>query len=345
MLSVGLYAVFPAFSDVYRLWRRQAGVVPGELAPDAFEYPPVAAAIWEPFTWLPSARSAVVANGILMVLAAVGVTWLLQRYHEEGLSPDRRIWIASPALLILLPMNWDVGVAFTVISGLALLVSTSTSTAGVSLGVGLAWKISPGSLVLPLLPLIADRRRRATFLVTGVLTVGAAYTAFILLKPNIWQIHLDFASSRADYQQTIWGGVDWVVSLLGFDMSGGAINIMSTIAVIVSLLALTIWVGRHHPTFAEAATLAMTLFVLFNKVFKPAYVLWLIPLLALAGTRRTSARAIEAGALIYFAVVFFPLPGWLAPVAAGVMIIALALVVIEVARRYSIGESTRTSVG
>lgn len=110
---MALFAAFPAFSDIYRLWRRQAGVVPGELAPEAFEYPPIAAVIFEPLTWLPSARWAVLVNGLVMVVAAIAVTRLIRRHTEPGTSPDTHLWVASPALLFLLPMNWDVAVALT----------------------------------------------------------------------------------------------------------------------------------------------------------------------------------------------------------------------------------------
>lgn len=336
LLSVALFAAFPAFSDIYRLWRRQAGVVPGELAPEAFEYPPIAALVFEPLTWLPSARWAVVVNGLVMVLAAVAVTWLIYRHTEPGLSPDTRLWVASPALLFLLPMNWDVAVALTSVLGLSLLIGQSESKAGLTFGIGSAWKIAPGSLVLPVLPLIHGWRRRIAFLVAGGVTVVLSYAAYIVLQPDIWRIHLDFASSRSDYQPTIWGGLEAVLSFFEVDLSLTAVNVLSAAAVALGLIAATVWTAMKRPRFAEAAAVAMSLFLLFNKIFKPAYVLWLIPLLALAGSKRANVRVLEAAVLLSFAVVFFPaVPDWLLPIGATVRILMLAVVVWEILRRYA----------
>lgn len=335
LLSVALFAAFPAFSDIYRLWRRQAGVVPGELAPEAFEYPPIAALVFKPLTWLPSARWAVVVNGLVMVVAAVAVTWFIQRHTERGLSPDTRLWVASPALLFLLPMNWDVAVALTAVLGLSFLIAQSESKAGLTFGAGFGWKIAPGSLVLPVLPLINGWRRRIAFLFGGGITVIVSYGAYVLFRPDGWQTHLDFASSRTDYQPTIWGGLDAVLSFLGVDLSLTTVNVVSGASVALALIGATAWTAVKRPTFAESAAIAMSLFLLFNKIFKHAYILWLIPLLALAGTKRLRVRILEVAVLVSFAAVFFPvMPQWLTPISAAVRTLVLVFVITEISGRY-----------
>jgi uncharacterized membrane protein len=334
LLSVGLYAAFPAFSDIYRLWRRQAGVVPGELAPEAFEYPPLAAVFWEPLSMLPSARTAVVVNGLLMVGAAVAVTWLLQRSNDGPRPPLPRLWVASPALLFFLPINWDVAAALMVMAGLALLASQKAASAGAMFGGGMALKIFPGSLFLPLLPLIEGRKPRLRFLGSGFVVVAAAYATYVVARPDIWRIHLDLAASRSDYQTTVWALLDWALDHLGIPLTVSSINLMSLLITSLGLMVLTLWVYRRRPTFGEAATLAIIVFILFNKVFKPQYVLWVVPLLALIGAKRTTTRTLEFAAITEFATIYFTLPLLLAPVAAAVRIGALVVLSREIVSRY-----------
>lgn len=112
-------------------------------------------------------------------------------------------------------------------------------------------------------------------------------------------------------------------------------NVLSAAAVALALIGATVWTASKRPTFAEAAALAMSLFLLFNKIFKPAYILWLIPLLALVGSKRAYVRILEAAVLLSFTVVFFPaVPQRLLPIGAAVRILMLVLVIAEVIRRY-----------
>lgn len=50
------------------------------------------------------------------------------------------------------------------------------------------------------------------------------------------------------------------------------------------------------------------MFLLFNKVMKPQYVLWGLPFLAWNRSNRPTLRLLEVAAIIQFAVIYFPLP-------------------------------------
>ena len=158
LLGTALFAVAPFVSDVYRLWRRSAGLVPGGFSPGQFEYPPLSALYWAPFPRFPSATWAVVANGLVMTLFAVGVTWLLVYARRSGLSPDIRFWAASPALIFFLPIGWDVAVALFALAGVILVGVGRFRSAGAALSLGAVFKIFPGAAILPLLPLIPGVR-------------------------------------------------------------------------------------------------------------------------------------------------------------------------------------------
>lgn len=323
---MALYATFPPFSDIYRLWRREAGMgIYGGLGPGEFEYPPLAALYFEPLSYLPSSRWAVVVNGLLMVVAAVLVTRLLLSVagRPSGRDVDVRMWAMSPALLLFLPINWDVVAVWLALAAVLALESQRSAVSGSLLGAGVSLKVFHGALVLPLVPLISGWRNRLRFLGGGLLLVVVSYAAYIIAFPETWRIHLDFAAARDDFESSLWGVVDWIGGAFGMGLSLDAVNSLSSAAVLGALVALTLWSWLKRPTLVQAAVLALIAFLLFNKVFKPQYVLWVLPFLAWNGSSRPTVRLLEFTAIAHIAVTYFPLPSVIVQIAAAVRSITL----------------------
>lgn len=336
VLSVVLYAVFPPFSDIYRLWRREAGMgIYGGMGPGEFEYPPLAALYFGPLSHLPSSRWAVIVNGLVMVIAAVWVTRLLLRVARmpSGENVDVRMWAISPGLLLFLPINWDVVVVWMALAAVLALQSQRHLTSGSLLGAGTSLKVFPGALFLTLVPLINGWWNRFRFLASGFLFLVASYTAYTIARPETWRIHLDFAASRDDFESSLWGVLDWIGSIFGIGMSLSVVNRLSAVAVMVSLIAVTLWTWSTRPTFAQAAALTLIAFLLFNKVFKPQYVLWVLPFLAWNGSNRQTVRLVEFTAIAHIAVTYFPLPSVIVQIAAAVRTVALWVLGIAIARQ------------
>ncbi len=331
-LAVALYAVFPPFSDVHRLWERAAGHNPSWPV-DRFEYPPISALYFEPLSLLPSSRWAVALNGLVMVAAAVGVTALLLRVAEwrsDSDGADVRMWVASPALLIFLPINWDVLVVFVAVLGVMVLHRSRFAASGFLAGVGTALKIFPGAVVLPLLPLLDGWRKRMMFLVSGFAVLAASYVGYIVFDPDGWRFHLDFASTRVDIESTIWGIFDHLLGLVGVDVGMNVINVLSTVTITGTLLLLTVWIARARPSFAEAAVLALTAMLLLNKTFKPQYVLWVLPFYAWIRASYAKVRLVEAAAIVAFVVVYFDVPKWINPIETTVRVTILGLLAADI---------------
>ncbi len=342
-LAVALYIVFPAFSDVHRLWERAAGLN-RSWPQGAFEYPPISALYFQPLSLLPSSRWAVAINGLLMVAAAIGVTWLLIRMAGSTFDGvDVRMWVASPALLLLLPINWDVLVVLVSVLGVVALYKSRTAVSGLWHGVGTALKVFPGAVVLPALPLVEGWRRRVVFLASGFTVLALSYIGYMAIDPGGWRFHLDFASTRTDTESTIWGLLDGLLRLLGDGLSIGAINIMSTVSIVVALLLLTVWVAKARPTVAEVAVLALTVLLILNKTFKPQYVLWVLPFYAWLGVNKLKVRSVETAAIVAFVVVYFDVPRWINPVET-VIRVTLLIVLAAAIIKSRAGQSTiRTS--
>ena len=68
-----------------------------------------------------------------------------------------------------------------------------------------------------------------------------------------------------------------------------------------------------RPRVAQVAFLVVAAFLLVNKVYSPQYVLWLLPLAALARPRWRDLLIWQACELVYFAAIWLYLGGWLAP--------------------------------
>lgn len=341
-LAVALYVVFPAFSDIFRLWARQAGHVPG-WPQEAFEYPAIGALYFAPFGLLPSGRWAVLVNGLIMVGASVAITWLLMRSAKTTGRPsvDIQMWVASPALLLFLPINWDILVTLLALLGIVGLYESRVVLSGFWNGVGTAFKIFPGAMMLPVLPLIEGWRRRVSFLASGAGVVIISYLAYAATDPEGWRFHLDFAPFRTDTQSTIWGILQRILEVFDVFLPISAVNTMSAISLILALFAFTYWTARTKPTFAQAATVAVLALLTFNKVFKPQYVLWVLPFLAWLGVSRLKVRVLEGTAIMQFAVIYFALPAFLYVVEASVRLLVLALLMGEIMRTRSVTMATR----
>lgn len=335
-LAVALYAAFPAFSDIYRLWERDAGLN-SEWTQIPFEYPPISALYFEPFTYLPSSTWAVVVNGLIMATAAVAVTWVLIRAAKSSaqVDVDIQLWVASPALLLFLPINWDVLVVLVAILGVVALNQSRPAGAGVWHGIGTAFKIFPGAVVLPVLPVVEGWRRRIMFLATGLAALGASYLAYWSIEPEDWRFHLDFASLRTDIDSTVWGVLERLLEVFGMGLSIDVVNLVSTLSMVVALSAVTLWAAKVKPTVAELAAVAIITLLIFNKVFKPQYVLWVIPFIAWVRADRIKMRVVEAMTIVQFAVAYFALPTLIHPFHTIVRVSALAWMAADIVRASS----------
>jgi len=91
--------------------------------------------------------------------------------------------------------------------------------------------------------------------------------------------------------------------------------------VVIIALVLAGWLGvallglmaRRRPRFAQLAFLTVAVFVLLNKVYSPQYVLWLLPLVALARPRLRDWLIWQACECFYWMLVWMHLAQFLAP--------------------------------
>ena len=276
-----------------------------------FEYPPgTLVALIGPA--LISIAHYVVLFKTLMALLGAATVLLAARVARVAGLPARGIAIAlafvavSPVLLGPLFLDeydlWPT--LLTVAAMLALLRGRDGLGAGL-LGFGAATKLFPAA-VLPLALVWiyrrTGRREAARALVIAVAVVFATYIVFVAIAPGgVWSsisIHL----RRGLQKESLGSSVLFALDQLGLykarivegtsnwteltGTAGDTLALLSSLCQAAVVIAAAGIVARRRPeprTLLLGAGVAVAGFVAFGKVFSPQYLIWLVPLVALAG--------------------------------------------------------------
>lgn len=171
---------------------------------------------------------------------------------------------------------------------------------GVFIGLATAAKLYPVLLLGVLFVLCWRAGKWRAF---GSAALGAAVSWLVVNLPVMllawdgWKKFYTFSQERPIDFGSVW--------LLISQRSGNPLQDANTYATGLTLLlcagigVLTLTAPRR-PRFAQLAFLVVAAFILANKVYSPQYVLWLIPLAALARPRWRDFLIWQAGEVVYF---------------------------------------------
>jgi uncharacterized membrane protein len=256
-------------------------------------------------------------TAVLLFLFGLGAVYLL-----AGASPGRP-WDAmglalSPVLLASALVNWDLLAVFFVAAALWAWARDRPALAGVMVGIGFATKLYPLFLLGAFLVDAVRRRRPDRFAVA----VAAGVAAWIVVNlpallgnASAWKVFWSFNSARGADLGSFWQ----VLDQRGVHATAHTINVVSG-AVFVLACAAILTLGlaaRRRPQVAQIGFLVVAAFLLVNKVYSPQYVLWLLPLAALARPRWRDLLIWQACELLYFGAIWLYLGGWLASSSTG----------------------------
>ncbi|MFJ6631093.1 glycosyltransferase family 87 protein [Streptomyces sp. NPDC091376] len=238
--------------------------------------------------------------GMLMICTAI-IAVCVARTHR------RRPWDAllvalAPAFALTATINWDL-LAIALTAAAMLMWSRGRALAfGILIGLATAAKLYPVLLLGPLLVLCWRAGRYREY---GAAFLGAAASWLIvnlpvmLLAPEGWKKFYTFSQER----QVDFGSF-WLIitQRTGESIDVDTVNTYATLLMLLSCagiaaLALT---APRRPRFAQLAFLVVAAFILTNKVYSPQYVLWLIPLAALARPRWRDFLIWQACEVMYF---------------------------------------------
>ncbi len=228
-----------------------------------------------------------------------------------ALTVRRRPWDAAlvalaPGAILCAIINWDL-LAVALTAGCMLAWSRKSLTwAGVLLGLAVAAKFYPVLLLGPLFLLcLRAGRMRAFWITTG--WAAAAWTVVnlpvYLVNHDGWLEFYTFSSTRGGD----WGSPWYVLQVWGHAVPADQLNNVAMLALGALCLGVAFLIlgARRRPRLAQVAFLVAAAFCLTNKVYSPQYVLWLVPLAAMARPRWRDFLIWQTGEVVYFAAIWY----------------------------------------
>ncbi|MBO0652376.1 DUF2029 domain-containing protein [Streptomyces triculaminicus] len=248
--------------------------------------------------------------GMLLACTAV-IAVCAARTHR------RRPWDAllialAPAFALTATINWDLFAVALTAAAMLMWSRGRAVAAGVLIGLAAAAKLYPALLLGPLLVLCWRAGRMRAFLGAAAAAVGAwlvvnlpvmlTYDADGFHIREGWAKFYTFSQDRPVDFGSVW--------LFISQRTGDPLNDANDYATLLMILgclgmaALGLCAPRR-PRFAQLAFLVVALFILVNKVYSPQYVLWLVPLAALARPKWRDFLIWQACEVMYYLGIWF----------------------------------------
>jgi uncharacterized membrane protein len=254
----------------------------------------------------------------------LALAWLATVWASAKLA-GRRIWDAalvagSPLLIFQIFTNFDaLATAFTAGAMLAWARRKPVLT-GVLVGLGVAAKLYPALLLIPLAILgVRTGRLREV----GKTVVAAALSWLLVnlpvmvAAPRGWSEFFRLNTRRGDDTDSLYNVVKSFTGWSGFDHDlkfwQPPVVLNSVVAALfllacagIAYIALT---APRRPRVAQLAFLVVAVFLLTNKVWSPQFSLWLVPLAVLAlPHRRILLLWMTIDALVWIPRMFYLYP-------------------------------------
>lgn len=226
-----------------------------------------------------------------LIVAVWIITVLLTARMNKRRPWDAAMVAVAPGIILAGSINWDMWAVALLALAMYLFAKDKLILAGVCVGLGTATKLYPVLILGAFLVLaIRSGRLRAFFM-----TAGAAVAAWLAvnlpiaaLNPSGWRYFFEFTQERPAGYSSPWFAYNLVADRLHWTQLNAAtinslaLNLFILACVLIGALA---FVAPRRPRIAQLAFLIVAAFILTNKVYSPQFVIWLIPLLALARPR------------------------------------------------------------
>ncbi len=225
-----------------------------------------------------------------LLVIALWILVVIATSRTAGRRPwDAAMVAVAPGIILAVSINWDMwAVAFLALAMLAW-SREKTFLAGVLIGLGTAMKVFPllffGAVIV--LAIRSGRYKPLWVSLSGAaLSWLAVNLPLAIVNFDAWKHFFTFTEDRSAGLSSFWH--IW-------NVTAGVIPAMATLdASMINALAFGLfaascagiaYLGLRAPVaprLSQLVFLIVASFILFNKVYSPQFVLWLIPLAALA---------------------------------------------------------------
>ena len=225
---------------------------------------------------------------------------------------DAAMIALAPTMILAATINWDLIPIGLVMAAILLWARRCPTWAGILLGLAVAAKFYPLVLLGPwlLLCLRAGRLKDFAKLLLGTVVAWLVVNLpFIIFAFDGWARFYGFSRTRGQdfgsvwYASSLWGVPSIPQDLLNYVATG-------TFLVLCAGIGVLILFAPERPRLIPMLFLVVAAFAVTNKVYSPQYVLWLVPLAALARPKWRDFLIWQAAEVMYFGAIWWYLAGY-----------------------------------
>ena len=217
----------------------------------------------------------------------------------------------APGLLLAGTINWDLYAVALLALGMLAWARRRPVAAGVLIGLAAAAKFYPLFALGPLFILCWRAGRLREFraaLVAAVVAWAAVNVPVMLIDFDGWAKFYALSQERAEGFSSIW----FVLDQAGHGVPDDLLNPLAGGLFVLACLGIAVLglTAERRPRLPQLIFLTVAAFLLTNKVYSPQYVLWLIPLAALARPRWRDFLIWQATEVVHFFGIWLLLAGY-----------------------------------
>jgi uncharacterized membrane protein len=239
-----------------------------------------------------------IVNFVLLAIFAVITSFVLYKMTNDR-GRVMFLFILTPSFILFTVYNWDMlGIMLMTISFYFIRKKQDT-TASVFLSLAVSTKFFPVIFLIPFL-LKGDRMKAVKNLSVFVIAFLAANLYFMVNNLSNWFYTYSFHVNRTANIDSIWGLISNV-----FPSEVLYVNLISA-GLFVFFYFLVVY-RKRDLDFFSLSFLLFLVFLIFNKIFSPQYLMWLLPFFViLFKSPNKKFYALEiSNAFVLFAVLWY----------------------------------------
>lgn len=214
-------------------------------------------------------------SAILVALAAAITYFLWKMASPENRKKLLRFWIFAPSMVFFAVYNWDLLAIFFTVLAFYFMQKDKNGWTSFFLALGFSAKFFPIIYLAPLLLQKPNMKEGLKIIAIFAATAISINGYFMLANFDGWAYFFTLNSLRDSNPDNVWT----IVRFLFRGLTVPAINTLSLLLFSVSYLLVLI--KFHRENILKLCFLGTLLFLMFNKVFSPQYLLWFLPFFAL----------------------------------------------------------------